>query len=90
MSQFDLKKKVITGVEGLIAQSEERINALSKEAYIEWLDVIYKTSINPITWGSCEHFLYIGEKNNRIRYELEEYLWRKCQLGGQLMKMRKN
>ncbi|MGV8146695.1 MAG: class I SAM-dependent methyltransferase [Alkaliphilus sp.] len=64
MSQFELEKKVITGVEGLFAQSEEKTNSLSKEAYKEWLDLIYKTSTNPITWASCEHFLYVGRKTN--------------------------
>ena len=62
MSKFNLKKKVITGVEGLTAQSEAKINSLSSEAYEEWLDLIYQTSTNPLTWASCEHILYIGEK----------------------------
>jgi len=62
MNKFNLHKKVITGIEGLIAQSEDKVNSLSKEAYKEWIDLIYKTSTNPITWASCEHFLYIGKK----------------------------
>lgn len=62
MSEFDLKKEVIAGVEGITAQSEEKINNLSEDAYNEWLDLIYKTSKNPITWASSEHFLYIGTK----------------------------
>lgn len=62
MDKFSLDKKVITGVEGLPGQSEEKLNSLSEEAYQEWIDLIYRTSTNPMTWASCEHFLYIGEK----------------------------
>lgn len=62
MGNFGLEKIVITGVEGLPAQSEAKINALPKEAYEKWLDIIYKTSTDPLTWASCEHFLYIGRK----------------------------
>lgn len=62
MSGFNLRKKVITGIEGLTAQSEAKINSLSDEAYEEWLDIIYQTATNQFTWGACEHILYIGEK----------------------------
>lgn len=62
MSKFSLQKKVITGVEGLTAQSEAKINSLTEEVYEEWLDLIYQTSTNQCTWASCEHILYIGEK----------------------------
>ena len=62
MDNFDLDKKVITGLEGITAQSEEKINSLSSEAYEKWLDIIYETSTDPMTWSTCEHFLYIGQK----------------------------
>ena len=65
MNKFDLEKKIIAGIEGLTAQSEDKINSLPEEAYNEWLDLIYKTSTNPLTWASCEHFLYIGGKNKK-------------------------
>ena len=62
MSNFGLEKELISGIEGITAQSEEKINNLSDKAYQEWLDLIYKTSTNPMTWASCEHFLYIAKK----------------------------
>ncbi len=62
MNNFNLEKEVIAGIEGITAQSEEKINNLSNKAYQEWLDVIYKTSKSPMTWASCEHLLYIGIK----------------------------
>lgn len=62
MNQFDLIEKTITGVEGISAQSEGRINSLNESDYREWIELIYETSKDPITWGACEHFLYIGQK----------------------------
>lgn len=62
MANFDLEKKILTGLEGLPAQSEAKINSLSEEAYQEWVDLIYRTSRNTMTWASSEHFLYIGKK----------------------------
>lgn len=62
MSNFNLEKEVVSGIEGLTAQNEEKINNLSEKAYQEWLNFIFKTSQNPMTWASCEHFLYIGNK----------------------------
>ncbi|HKL75780.1 MAG TPA: methyltransferase domain-containing protein [Halanaerobiales bacterium] len=62
MNNFALKKEVISGIEGLTAQNEEKINKLSDKAYEEWLDLIFETSKNPMTWASCEHLLYIGTK----------------------------
>ena len=62
MNNFSLKKEVISGIEGITAQNEEKINKLSDKAYEEWLDLIFETSKNPMTWASCEHLLYIGTK----------------------------
>ncbi|MGM0411639.1 MAG: methyltransferase domain-containing protein, partial [Bacillota bacterium] len=62
MDNFNLEKEVIAGIEGITAQSEEKINNLSEAAYKEWLDLIYKSSKNPMTWASSEHFIYIGTK----------------------------
>lgn len=62
MGSFGLKELALAGVEGLPAQSEAKINALDDESYEAWLDIIYKTSTDPLTWASCEHLLYIGRK----------------------------
>lgn len=62
MGSFGLEKLVITAVEGIPGQSEPKINALPEEAYQAWLDIIYHTSTNPMTWSTSEHFLYIGRK----------------------------
>jgi len=62
MSSFSLEKIVITGLEGLFSQREEEINELPDNVYADWLDICYKTSTNPITWGGSQHILYIGRK----------------------------
>lgn len=62
MNQFNLEKLVLSGIEGISAQSEEKINSLSEEAFQKWLDIIYQTSTESVTWASCEHLLYVGKK----------------------------
>jgi len=62
MNQFDLEKLVLSGVEGITSQSEEKTNSLSEEAFQKCLDIIYQTSKEPVTWASCEHLLYVGKK----------------------------
>lgn len=62
MNGFNIRKKAIAGLEGLFAQSESKLYNLPEKEYNEWVDVIYRTSTNSLTWaGSC-HILYIGEK----------------------------
>ena len=62
MNRFNLEKLVLSGVEGIPSQSEEKINSLPEEAFQKWLDIIYQTSTDPVTWASCEHLLYVGKK----------------------------
>jgi hypothetical protein len=62
MGVHDTEKLVITAAEGLISQSEARINALPDESFSEWIDIMMKLSLDPLTWGCCEHMLYIGRR----------------------------
>ncbi|WP_350343174.1 methyltransferase domain-containing protein [Proteinivorax tanatarense] len=62
MGKFGLNKQVIAAIEGLAAQSEPKLNNLSKEAFDKWVNLIFHTSTDPLTWASCEHLLYIGKK----------------------------
>ncbi len=48
----------MAGVEGLVASSEKKINSLPEEVYNEWLEVVFQSSQDPVTWGTCEHLLY--------------------------------
>jgi len=64
ISEFDLDELVMAGVEGLVAATEEKINSLSQEAYKEWLEVVFETSQDPVTWGTSQHLLYIGRKRS--------------------------
>ncbi|MFO7636409.1 MAG: methyltransferase domain-containing protein [Clostridia bacterium] len=62
MASFGLKQTALAGVEGLTAQSEAKINDLPQQAYEEWLDLLFYTSVHPCTFACCEHFLYAGRK----------------------------
>jgi len=64
MAEFNLDELVMAGAEGLAAPREEEINSLSEEAYNEWLEVVFQTSQDPVTWGICEHLLYLGRKRS--------------------------
>ena len=33
---------------------------LSEEDIMEWVDLLYKISDHKVSWGSCEHLLYVG------------------------------
>jgi len=62
MDKFKMKKVIISGIEGIPAQSEKKLYKLSEKAYNEWIDLIFEISKDPSTWGSCEHMIYIGRK----------------------------
>ena len=62
LSQFPLEEMVLTGLEGIPAQSEAVINALNDEAFSAWVSMVIETSKDEMTWASCEHLLYVGRK----------------------------
>lgn len=62
MDKFPLKKLTISGVEGLFAQSEDKLKKLDKETLEEWINFSYKYASHPSILGSCQHILYIGNK----------------------------
>lgn len=62
MKQFPIEKLEITGIEGLFAQSEERLKQLEKKLLDEWIDFSFKYSSHPSILGACQHIMYIGRK----------------------------
>ena len=61
-SGFQLKTIRIMATEGLGAMCENSLMQLSEEDFMEWVDLLYKISDRKLTWGSCEHLLYVGRK----------------------------
>lgn len=62
MDSFGLQELVFAGVEGLSAVVEQRINTLPQREFEQYLEATYRLSQDPHTFGSCEHYLYIGRK----------------------------
>ncbi|UYO99769.1 methyltransferase domain-containing protein [Oceanotoga sp. DSM 15011] len=62
MDLFLINELKLTAIEGLSALQEEKLNNLDESAFEKWIDIIYKTSTDPLTWASSEHMLYIGKK----------------------------
>lgn len=67
MGNFPLKNLVISGAEGLFAQSEEKLKKLDKKILEEWMDFSYKYASHPSILGSCQHILFIGNKSITAR-----------------------
>ena len=62
MEPFPLKKRGLYGLEGMVAQSEDRIYQLGEEVTAAWVDFIYQTAQEPSIAASSEHILYVGRK----------------------------
>lgn len=41
---------------------EKSLMQLPEEDFMEWVDLLYKISDHKVSWGSCEHLLYVGRK----------------------------
>ena len=52
----------IISCEGIVAHIEERINALTGEAWAWWSDLNYQLGKDPALYGSATHLLYVGRK----------------------------
>jgi ubiquinone/menaquinone biosynthesis C-methylase UbiE len=50
----------LRGCEGVVAGHEEKINALSGEAWEYWVDLNYRLGQDPSLHGASDHLLYIG------------------------------
>lgn len=61
-SEFPVRPIRIMAAEGLGAMCENSLMQLPEEDFLEWVDLLYHISDNKVTWGSCEHLLYIGRK----------------------------
>lgn len=62
MSRFPVEKLALAGVEGLFAQSEERLKQLDREIMDQWIEFSFAYSTHPSFVGSCQHILYVGRK----------------------------
>jgi 2-polyprenyl-3-methyl-5-hydroxy-6-metoxy-1,4-benzoquinol methylase len=51
----------LAGCEGVVAGQEEGINALSGEAWEQWVELNYRLGQEPSLWGAADHLLYIGK-----------------------------
>ena len=64
LNHFPFKKLLLTGVEGLFAQSEAKLLNLTKDQFQMWLNFSLKYSSHSSILGASQHILYIGRKNN--------------------------
>jgi 2-polyprenyl-3-methyl-5-hydroxy-6-metoxy-1,4-benzoquinol methylase len=62
MKKYPLEKLVITAIEGMLSSNERTINSLPEDCFNAFIELSMKLSTNPMTWGSCEHMLYIGKR----------------------------
>ncbi len=51
----------ILGVEGLVSQIEEKVNALAGDAWDAWVDLNYRVAADPCIHGCAEHLLAIAK-----------------------------
>ncbi|ADR35618.1 Methyltransferase type 11 [Oceanithermus profundus DSM 14977] len=54
----------LVGCEGVVAGHEEKVNALTGEAWARWVDLNYRLGRDPALLGASDHLLYIGRKNS--------------------------
>jgi len=52
----------VVGCEGVVAGHEEKINALTGEAWTRWVNLNYRLGQDPALRGASDHLLYIGRK----------------------------
>ncbi len=62
METFPLETVQVIGVEGVVAGHEEKINALTGDAWSAWVDLNYRLGQEPALSGAADHLLYIGRK----------------------------
>jgi S-adenosylmethionine-dependent methyltransferase len=62
MEQFGLRTLDLIACEGMISRIEEKVNALTGEAWEEWVKLNYTWGKDPALHGTAEHLLYVGQK----------------------------
>ena len=62
MENAGLKTVNLIGVEGVVAEHEEKMNQLSGELWEKWVDLNYQLGQDPALYGAADHLLYIGRK----------------------------
>ncbi len=65
MKPYNLLELKVMSTDGFIMTKEQEINNLPPLCFEEWVNICYGLSTDPITWGSAEHMLYIGEKKGK-------------------------
>lgn len=55
--------RAVLGVEGLVSMIEDKLNALTGEAWDAWVDINYRAAADPGLHGAVEHLLCIAEKS---------------------------
>lgn len=63
MEGCGLRTLNLVGCEGVVAEHEEKVNALTGKAWEAWVDLNYKLGQDPTLYGASDHLLYIGEKS---------------------------
>ena len=61
--RFGFSEIAVAGVEGPAGLNEPTIRELPKEIVEEWVDISYNLSQDQLTWGTNQHFIYIGRKD---------------------------
>lgn len=64
LKDFKVSKLKLMATEGMGALIEPALMRLSEEAFQEWIDLFYRISDNEKLFGSCEHLLYVGRKDD--------------------------
>ena len=62
MESAGLEMVNLIGVEGVVAEHEEKINQLTGELWEKWVDLNYWLGQDPALHGAADHLLYVGRK----------------------------
>ncbi|HYF95810.1 MAG TPA: class I SAM-dependent methyltransferase [Symbiobacteriaceae bacterium] len=52
----------LIAVEALVDQVEEKVNALTGQAWEAWVDLSYRTGVDPCLHGASSHLLWVGRR----------------------------
>jgi 8-oxo-dGTP pyrophosphatase MutT (NUDIX family) len=61
-----MRAMALIGVEGVVANAEESINALDGEAWDAWVEMNYQLGHDPSLHGASFHLLHVGRKQGRF------------------------
>lgn len=63
-SGFPIETIRVMAAEGLGAICESSLMQLPEEAFMEWMDLLYRIADRTPLLGACEHLIYIGRKES--------------------------